>query len=235
MRCASSLIRRRFLALRTTGMRPAATTAAGMGSTKRATNWQRVLGGASSCGDGGGGDAAAAAVQVLEETQIARLVRGAGRIAAVRDTTNQPAAVAARHVSWLLVNGLHPSPLCRLCRAPSSTPSSLHLMARPNNCRQPRAPQWAGYGSVKALTVAQPRPGGGGGQVTRQLVAKAVDPPRGRAGDAGHRRKLDSYAVEVSVDAYECVLVLCCDVWRGVCVSIGRGGDFGCHCSGSIQ
>ncbi len=31
----------------------------------------------------------------------------------------------------------------------------------------------------------------------RRLVAKAVDPPRSSGGDVGHKRKLDSYAVEV--------------------------------------
>lgn len=55
---------------------------------------------------------------------------------------------------------------------------------------------WAGYGSIKSLKV-EVTPRGGGAAAVRHLVAKAVDPPRGLAGDAGHQRKLDSYAVEV--------------------------------------
>ncbi|GBF87987.1 hypothetical protein Rsub_00699 [Raphidocelis subcapitata] len=68
---------------------------------------------------------------------------------------------------------------------------------------RPLARLWAGYGSIKELIVTQPPApggsgggGGGGGGGVRRLVAKSVDPPRGKAGDAGHQRKLRSYAVE---------------------------------------
>lgn len=60
-----------------------------------------------------------------------------------------------------------------------------------------------------------------GASGTRRLVAKAVDPPKGRAGDVGHQRKLDAYAVEVTL--YE----LCVCVGGGLDTLMGRAGDGG--------
>jgi hypothetical protein len=186
------LIRRRSH-LSSSGMRPSLGT-----MSKRSTiNWQRLLGssgggaaaGGGATADSAGAGAAPAPPLKVEEEQLARLVRHTARAARSHYRAGTAYRMPLRHGAA----GLRASarlPVRRRARhgAPPFAPP-----AWPQNPRlAPPPAQWAGYGSVKELRVTAP------GRPVRRLVAKAVDPPPGRAGDVGHQRKLTSYAVEVS-------------------------------------